>query len=65
MDCAIKEERQYILNTIKQIKKKSIAMYYLYKNLFYVIQLVKMEILIVKNIEPDDVPFIAKVNQFD
>jgi hypothetical protein len=40
-------------------------MYYLYKNLFYVIQLVKMEILIVKNIEPDDVPFIAKVNQFD
>jgi hypothetical protein len=23
MNCAIKEERQYILNTIKQIKKKA------------------------------------------
>ncbi len=33
MDCSIKEERQYILNIIKQI-----AMYHLYKNLFYMMQ---------------------------
>ncbi len=39
MDRVIKEERQYILNIIKKIKK-AIAMYYLYKNLFYEMQLV-------------------------
>jgi hypothetical protein len=36
MDRAIKEERQYILNIIIKKSKKQIAMYYLYKNQFYV-----------------------------
>ncbi len=39
MDRTIKEERQYILNIIIKKSKKQIAMYYLYKNQFYVMQL--------------------------
>jgi len=67
MDRVIKEERQYILNIIKQIKKTSCNVLLIQKSILRdaiselaVHYLAKMKILIVKDVEREDVPFIAK-----
>ncbi|CAF1251544.1 unnamed protein product [Rotaria magnacalcarata] len=67
MDRAIKEERQYILNIIKQIKKTSCNVLLIQKSILRdaisdlaIHYLAKMKILIVKDVEREDVPFIAK-----
>lgn len=69
MDRVIKEERQYILNIIKQIKKTNCNVLLIQKSILRdaiselaVHYLAKMKILIVKDVEREDVPFIAKVN---
>jgi len=69
MDRAIKEERQYILNIIKQIKKTNCNVLLIQKSILRdaisdlaIHYLAKMKILIVKDVEREDVPFIAKVN---
>ena len=68
MDRVIKEERQYILNIIKQIKKTSCNVLLIQKSILRdaisdlaIHYLAKMKILIVKDVEREDVPFIAKV----
>jgi T-complex protein 1 subunit delta len=68
MDRAIKEERQYILNIIKQIKKTNCNVLLIQKSILRdaisdlaIHYLAKMKILIVKDVEREDVPFIAKV----
>lgn len=68
MDKVIKEERQYILNIIKQIKKTNCNVLLIQKSILRdaisdlaVHYLAKMKILIVKDVEREDVPFIAKV----
>ena len=68
MDRVIKEERQYILNIIKQIKKTNCNVLLIQKSILRdaisdlaIHYLAKMKILIVKDIEREDVPFIAKV----
>ena len=70
MDRVIKEERQYILNIIKQIKKTSCNVLLIQKSILRdaiselaVHYLAKMKILIVKDVEREDVPFIAKVTK--
>ncbi|CAF4652503.1 unnamed protein product [Rotaria sp. Silwood1] len=67
MDRAIKEERQYILNIIKQIKKTNCNVLLIQKSILRdaindlaIHYLAKMKILIVKDVEREDVPFIAK-----
>ncbi|CAF1094070.1 unnamed protein product [Rotaria sp. Silwood1] len=67
MDRAIKEERQYILNIIKQIKKINCNVLLIQKSILRdaindlaIHYLAKMKILIVKDVEREDVPFIAK-----
>ncbi|CAF3341137.1 unnamed protein product [Rotaria sp. Silwood1] len=67
MDRVIKEERQYILNIIKQIKKTSCNVLLIQKSILRdaisdlaIHYLAKMKILIVKDVEREDVPFIAK-----
>ena len=71
MDRVIKEERQYILNIIKQIKKTSCNVLLIQKSILRdaisdlaIHYLAKMKILIVKDVEREDVPFIAKVKFF-
>ena len=68
MDRVIKEERQYILNIIKQIKKTNCNVLLIQKSILRdaisdlaIHYLAKMKILIVKDVEREDVPFIAKV----
>lgn len=68
MDKVIKEERQYILNIIKQIKKTNCNVLLIQKSILRdaisdlaIHYLAKMKILIVKDVEREDVPFIAKV----
>ena len=70
MDRVIKEERQYILNIIKQIKKTSCNVLLIQKSILRdaisdlaIHYLAKMKILIVKDVEREDVPFIAKVDE--
>ncbi|CAF1262691.1 unnamed protein product [Rotaria sordida] len=67
MDRVIKEERQYILNIIKQIKKTNCNVLLIQKSILRdaisdlaIHYLAKMKILIVKDVEREDVPFIAK-----
>ncbi|CAF2458429.1 unnamed protein product [Rotaria sp. Silwood2] len=67
MDRAIKEERQYILNIIKHIKKTNCNVLLIQKSILRdaisdlaIHYLAKMKILIVKDVEREDVPFIAK-----
>lgn len=68
MDRVIKEERQYILNIIKQIKKTNCNVLLIQKSILRdaisdlaIHYLAKMKILIVKDVEREDVPFVAKV----
>ena len=68
MDRVIKEERQYILNIVKQIKKTNCNVLLIQKSILRdaisdlaIHYLAKMKILIVKDVEREDVPFIAKV----
>ncbi|CAF2508003.1 unnamed protein product [Rotaria sp. Silwood2] len=67
MDRVIKEERQYILNIIKHIKKTNCNVLLIQKSILRdaisdlaIHYLAKMKILIVKDVEREDVPFIAK-----
>jgi len=70
MDRVIKEERQYILSIIKQIKKTNCNVLLIQKSILRdaisdlaIHYLAKMKILIVKDVEREDVPFIAKVTK--
>ncbi|CAF0858075.1 unnamed protein product [Didymodactylos carnosus] len=67
MDRIIKEERQYILNIVKQIKKTNCNVLLIQKSILRdaisdlaVHYLAKMKIMIVKDVEREDVPFVAK-----
>lgn len=67
MDRILKEERQYILNIIKQIKKTNCNVLLIQKSILRdavnelaLHFLAKMKIMVVKDIERDDIEFICK-----
>lgn len=69
MDRVLKEERQYILNIVKQIKKANCNVLLIQKSILRdavsdlaLHFLAKSKILVVKDIEREDIEFVCKVS---
>jgi chaperonin GroEL (HSP60 family) len=69
MDKILKEERQYLLNMVKKIKKAKCNVLLVQKSILRdavtdlsLHFLAKLNILVIKDIERDEVEFICKVN---
>lgn len=73
MDRALREEREYILNICKQIKKAGCNVLLIQKSILRdaindlaLHFLAKMKIMVVKDVEREDIEFVSKVSvQFD
>lgn len=71
MDKILKEERQYLLNMSKKIKKSGCNVLLIQKSILRdavnelsLHFLAKLKIMVVKDIERDEIEFIAKVCRF-
>lgn len=71
MDRVLKEERAYILNIVKQIKKTGCNVLLIQKSILRdavsdlaLHFLDKIKVMVIKDIEREDIEFVSKVNSF-